>query len=145
MFVVVTTFYTLDGVKSILLPQFVFFSFKATPFSQKYKFIILLVYLFFMGCCTTYYNIPGTAKWWKEPAKLIKSVFSLFSHSPSATFGASSLPEGAFGLCVLPIHFSGQRFVSALSIILLSIIHLTVLNVNGRNDNIMLMRERAFC
>ena len=49
MFVVVTTFYTLDGMKSILLPKFVFFSFKATPFSQKYKFIILLFHLFFAG------------------------------------------------------------------------------------------------
>ena len=38
--------------------QICIFSFKATPFSQKYKFIILLVYLFFMGCCTSYYNIP---------------------------------------------------------------------------------------
>ena len=56
---VVTTFYTLESMKSILLPKFVFFSFKATPFSQKYKFIILLVYLFFMGCCTSYYNIPA--------------------------------------------------------------------------------------
>ena len=55
---VVTTFYTLESMKSILLPKFIFFSFKATPFSQKYKFIILLVYLFFMGCCTSYYNIP---------------------------------------------------------------------------------------
>ena len=55
---VVTTFYTLDGMKSILLPKFVFSSFKATPFSQKYKFIILLFYLNFYGCCTSYYNIP---------------------------------------------------------------------------------------
>ena len=58
MFVVVTTFYTLDGMKSILLPKICIFSFKATPFSQKYKFIILLFYLNFYGCCTSYYNIP---------------------------------------------------------------------------------------
>ena len=58
MFVVVTTFYTLDSMKSILLPKFVFFSFQATPFSQKYKFIILLFYLNSIGCCTSYYNMP---------------------------------------------------------------------------------------
>ena len=41
MFVVVTTFYTLDGMKSILfLPDFVFFSFKATPFTSKHKVFI---------------------------------------------------------------------------------------------------------
>ena len=44
---VVTTFYTLEGMKSLFLPKFVFFSFKATPFSQKHKFIILLFYLVF--------------------------------------------------------------------------------------------------
>ena len=47
MFVVVTTFYTLDGMKSIFFAQICIFSFKATPFSQKYKFIILLFYLNF--------------------------------------------------------------------------------------------------
>ena len=54
--------------------QICIFSFKATPFSQKYKFIILLFHLLFAGCCTSYYNIP------------------------------SSLPEGAFSLCVSKVH-----------------------------------------
>ena len=40
--------------------QICIFSFKATPFSQKYKFIILLFYLNFYGCCTSYYNIPSS-------------------------------------------------------------------------------------
>ena len=70
---VVTTFYTLESMKSILLPKFVFFSFKATPFSQKYKFIILLVYLFFMGCCTSYYNIPSAFLW--SERELDRNVF----------------------------------------------------------------------
>ena len=59
MFVVVTTFYTLDGMKSILLPKICIFSFKATPFSQKYKFIILLFYLLFTGVALRIITYPA--------------------------------------------------------------------------------------
>ena len=50
MFVVVTTFYTLESMKSILLPKFVFFSFKATPFTSKIQIYYSVVYsIIFMG------------------------------------------------------------------------------------------------
>ena len=82
---VVTTFYTLEGMKSILLPEFVFFrsrlrlSLKNTN-SLFYCFIFIL-----RGCCTSYYNIP------------------------------SSLPEGAFVLCALKVRLlflTSTAFVS---------------------------------
>ena len=72
MFVVVTTFYTLDGMKSILLPKFVFFrsrlrlSLKNTN-SLFYCFIFIL-----RGCCTSHYNIP-TSLYTREALKCLSS------------------------------------------------------------------------
>ena len=44
----------------------------------------------------------GTTKWWKEPAWLWICTNFIVTHSPSVFCYAksSSLPEGAFGLCV---------------------------------------------
>ena len=60
MFVVVTTFYTLDGMKSILLPEFVFFR-SRLRLSLKNTNSIFYCFIFVLrGCCTSYYNIPSS-------------------------------------------------------------------------------------
>ena len=60
MFVVVTTFYTLDGMKSILLPKFVFFR-SRLRLSLKNTNLLFYCFIFVLrGCCTSYYNIPSS-------------------------------------------------------------------------------------
>ena len=60
MFVVVTTFYTLEGMKSILLPEFVFFSFKATPFTSKIQIYYSVVYsIIFIGVALHIITCPA--------------------------------------------------------------------------------------
>jgi len=38
----------------------------------------------------------GTTQWWKEPAELEIPINFIVTRSPSVTYGAGSLPEGAF-------------------------------------------------
>ena len=55
---VVTTFYTLEGMKSILLPEFVFFR-SRLRLSLKNTNSIFYCFIFVLReCCTSYYNIP---------------------------------------------------------------------------------------
>ena len=97
MFVVVTTFYTLDGMKSILLPKFVFFrsrlrlSLKNTN-SLFYCFIFIL-----RGCCTSYYNIPSSL----PEGAYVNCDFARICYSRALlqSLRASSLPEGAYVKC----------------------------------------------
>ena len=58
MFVVVTTFYTLDGMKSILLPKFVFFRSRLRLSLKNTNLLFYCFICFLQGCCTSYYNIP---------------------------------------------------------------------------------------
>ena len=58
MFVVVTTFYTLDGMKSILLPRFVFFRSRLRLSLKNTNLLFYCFYYLFYKCCTSYYNIP---------------------------------------------------------------------------------------
>ena len=81
---VVTTFYTLEGMKSLFLPKFVFFSFKATPFSQKHKFIILLFYLVFTSVALRIITYPAPSR--REPLYVIISADS----------GLGLIPDGAW-------------------------------------------------
>ena len=63
MFVVVTTFYTLESMKSILLPKFVFFSFKATPFTSKIQIYYSVVYsIIFMGVALHIITCPPPSR-----------------------------------------------------------------------------------
>ena len=60
MFVVVTTFYTLDGMKSILLPKFVFFRSRLRLSLKNTNLLFYCFYYLFFKCCTSYYNIPSS-------------------------------------------------------------------------------------
>ena len=60
MFVVVTTFYTLDGMKSILLPKFVFFRSRLRLSLKNTNLLFYCFYYLFYKCCTSYYNIPSS-------------------------------------------------------------------------------------
>ena len=62
MFVVVTTFYTLDGMKSILLPKFVFFRSRLRLSLKNTNLLFYCFICFLQGCCTSYYNIPSPSE-----------------------------------------------------------------------------------
>ena len=56
----VTTFYTLDGMKSILLLKFVFFRSRLRLSLKNTNLLFYCFYYLFYKCCTSYYNIPSS-------------------------------------------------------------------------------------
>ena len=74
---VVTTFYTLEGMKSILLPEFVFFR-SRLRLSLKNTNSLFFCFIFILrGCCTSYYNIPSSL-YTREPYFLPPKVHLFF-------------------------------------------------------------------
>ena len=57
---VVTTFYTLEGMKSILLPEFVFFRSRLRLSLKNTNSLFYCLIFILRGCCTSYYNIPSS-------------------------------------------------------------------------------------
>ncbi len=70
MFVVVTRFYTLDGMKSILLHKFGFFRSRLRLSLKNTNLLFYCFYYLFYKCCTSYYNIP-TSLYTREPLAVV--------------------------------------------------------------------------
>ena len=112
MFVVVTTFYTLAGMKSILLPKFVFFRSRLRLSLKNTNLLFYCFYYLFYKCCTSYYNIPSSL-YTREPLTQDHSTlnFYLLSAHRQSLYGTPPLWRG-FRFTRNPRAFlRGDRFI----------------------------------
>jgi len=94
MFVVVTTFYTLDGMKSILLPKFVFFRSRLRLSLKNTNLLFYCFYYLFYKCCTSYYNMPSSL-YTREPFLRLDKGFCLQSVNPSGASAPAPFTQGS--------------------------------------------------